>query len=117
MDITPIEAEECLNKIVYIIDNREQPTARLKERLQWLEPYTRETVSAGDYTAKTLLPDGSWYYLPVAVERKMSFTELAGCYCQERGRFAAEFERAKEHGVKLIILVDYYYRYRFLCLY
>lgn len=92
--------------MVFVCDKREQPTARLKERLRWLEPCVRETVNAGDYTAKTQLPDGTWFYVPVAVERKMSFTELAGCFCQERKRFTAEFERAKEHGVKIILLVE-----------
>lgn len=92
--------------MVFVVDRREQPTERLKERLKYLEPYERETVNAGDYTAKTLLPDGTWFYVPCAVERKMSFTELVGCYCQERGRFTSEFNRAKEHGIKIVLLVE-----------
>ena len=104
--LTHVEVEECLQNMVFVVDNREQPTARLKERLLWLEPYERETVSAGDYTAKTLLPDGTWFYVPCAVERKMNLTELVGCYCQERKRFTAEFERARESGTKMILLVE-----------
>lgn len=106
MELTHVEVEECLRNIVYCVDTREQPTASLEKRLAYLQPYERETLSAGDYTAKTLLPDGTWFYVPCAVERKMSFTELVGCYCQERRRFTAEFERAKECGIKLILLVE-----------
>ena len=106
MELTHVEVEECLRNIVYCVDTREQPTAAFDKRVAYLQPYERETLSAGDYTAKTLLPDGTWFYVPCAVERKMSFTELVGCYCQERRRFTAEFERAKECGIKLILLVE-----------
>ena len=105
-ELTHVEVEECLQNMVFVVDNREQPTERLKQRLEHLQPYERETVNAGDYTAKTLLPDGTWFYVPCAVERKMSFTELVGCYCQERRRFTAEFERARESGIKIILLVE-----------
>lgn len=105
-NLDPIEADECLKRMIYVIDKREQPTAALEKRLTYLQPYERETVCAGDYTAKTLLPSGEWYYLPVALERKMSLTEIAGNLTRERTRFTAEFERAKEHGVRLYIIVE-----------
>ena len=56
MKLDPIEAEECLRNMVYAVDTREQPTASLEKRLSYLAPYVRETLNAGDYTAKTLLP-------------------------------------------------------------
>lgn len=105
-NLDPIEADECLKQMVYVIDRREQPTAALEKRLTYLQPYERETVCAGDYTAKTLLPSGEWYYLPVALERKMSLTEIAGNLTRERTRFTAEFERAREHGLKLYVIVE-----------
>lgn len=89
-----------------MIDNREQPTKALARRLEFLQPNVRETVNAGDYTAKTLLPDGTWFYLPVAVERKMSLTEIAGNLTRERERFRDEFNRASEHGIRLYILIE-----------
>ena len=104
--MTHVEVEECLRNMVFLVDNREQPTARLRERLKWLEPYERTTILVGDYTAKTLLPDGTWFFCPVNIERKMNFSELVGCFCQERKRFVREFERAKEHGIKMILLVE-----------
>jgi len=66
----------------------------------------REKLDAGDYSAKVPMPNDTYYYVPAAIERKMSATELAGCYCQSRKRFTAEFERAKASGTKLYMLVE-----------
>lgn len=104
--INPVEAEDCLREMIYVVDSREQPTQALEKRLEYLQPYTRETLNAGDYTAKTLLPDGTWFYLPVAVERKMSLTEIAGNFCRERERFTNEFNRAREAETRLYLLIE-----------
>ena len=104
--LNPVEAEWCLDNMVYIIDRREQSTPALEKRLSFLQPHERETVNAGDYTAKTLLPDGTWFYLPVAIERKMSLTEIAGNFCRERERFRAEFNRARENEIRLYIFIQ-----------
>jgi len=106
MKLDPIEAEECLRSMVYCVDRREQPTKALEKRLGYLQPYERETLNAGDYTAKTLLPDGTWFYVPAAVERKMSLTEISGNFTRERERFRAEFNRAREHGIRLYLLIE-----------
>lgn len=102
----PIEVEQALKGITYIVDSREQDTQSLRDRMRYLEPCERGKLDAGDYSAKVPLPDGTWFQIPCAIERKMSATELAGCYCQQRKRFTAEFERAKEAGVKLYLLVE-----------
>ena len=104
--LNPVEAEECLKQMIYCIDTREQPTQALEKRLEYLQPYERETLTAGDYTAKTLLPDGTWFYLPVAVERKMSLTEIAGNFCRERERFTNEFNRARDAETRLYLLIE-----------
>lgn len=104
--INPVEAEDCLREMIYVVDNREQPTQALEKRLEFLQPYTRETLNSGDYTAKTLLPDGTWFYLPVAVERKMSLTEIAGNFCRERERFTNEFNRARDAETRLYLLIE-----------
>ena len=106
MRLDPIGGEECLQNMVYCIDSREQPTKALEKRLEYLQPYVRETLNAGDYTAKTLLPDGTWFYVPVAVERKMSLTEISGNLTRERERFSAEFNRACARGTRLYLLVE-----------
>lgn len=102
----PIEAEECLRSMIYCVDSREQPTKALEKRLSYLNPNVRETLNAGDYTAKTMLPSGEWFYVPVAIERKMSLTEIAGNFTRERERFRAEFNRACEHEIRLYILIE-----------
>ena len=95
-----------MKRIIYVVDNREQPTAALEKRLQYLKPYERETINAGDYTAKTVLPSGELFYVPVAIERKMSLTEIAGNLTRERNRFTSEFNRAVENGIKLYLLIE-----------
>ena len=92
--------------MVFCIDTREQPTENLAKRMEYLQPNVRETLPAGDYTAKTLLPDGTWFYVPTAVERKMSLTEIAGNLTRERDRFRAEFNRARENEIRLYILIE-----------
>lgn len=102
----PAEIEAALNSVQYEIDSREQATPAFRQRVQYLTPYIRTKLDAGDYSARFTLPGGRIYRLPVAIERKMDFTELANCYCQQRRRFTAEFERAKAAGVKLYLLVE-----------
>ena len=104
--MTVPEAEAALEGMVVLVDTREQDTPALRRRVLRFGAWEREKLDAGDYSARFPLPDGTWYRLPVAVERKMDFTELAACYCRQRRRFAAEFQRAKAAGVKLYLLVE-----------
>lgn len=105
--MTTPEMLAALDGMVCVVDTREQQTPRLQRRLKDIGvPYVRETLKAGDYSAKFPLPSGEWVRVNVAVERKMSLDELASCYCTGRGRFKREFERAKEAGTKLYLLVE-----------
>lgn len=106
MPLNPVEAEDCLREMIVCVDTREQPTKALEKRLEYLQPYTRETLNAGDYTAKTLLPDGTWFYVPCAIERKMSLSEAAGNFCRERERFTNEFNRARDAETRLYLLIE-----------
>lgn len=107
MRLDPIEADECLKRMVFCVDTREQPTSNLEKRLEVLQPWARETLHAGDYTAKTLLPDGTWFYCPAAIERKMNLTEISGNFTRDRKRFTAEFNRARERGTRLYLLIEH----------
>ena len=49
---------------------------------------------------------GELIQLPVAIERKMSLDELCQCFTGGRKRFQREFERAKDKGIKLYLLVE-----------
>lgn len=87
-----------------LCDTREQQTPRSARRLRQIGvPIERVALSFGDYSAKCDMLD---LRSSVAIERKMDLSELARCYCQERKRFIREFERAKEAGAKLYLLVE-----------
>lgn len=102
----PAEIESALESMVILVDTREQETPAFRARVQAFTSWRREKLDAGDYSAEFTLPGGGVFRLPVAVERKMDFTELANCFCQLRKRFAAEFERARVANVKLYLLVE-----------
>ena len=103
----PAEVEQVLESMVCLVDSREQDTPRLRARLKQIgSPTERIALNAGDYSAKVQLPNGSWFQIPVAIERKMDITELATCFCQERGRFEREFGRASQAHIRLYMLIE-----------
>lgn len=107
--IHPAEITAALRGMVILVDTREQDTPKLRRRLEQMEvPTEREALNFGDYSAKFPLPSCEWLSLKdhVCIERKMSLDELAGCFGRERARFLREFERAKEHGAKLYLLIE-----------
>lgn len=107
--MTPFEIKNALEGAELLLDSREQDNARLRRRLKdigW--EYQRIKLDFGDYSARFPLPDGGWLDLrdSVAIERKMSIDEAAQCFTKGRGRFSREFERAREHGAKLYLLIE-----------
>lgn len=107
--MTPFELENSLESMVLLVDTREQPTKKLQERIDRTGlPYERCKLDQGDYSCKCTLPDGSElnFSNKVVVERKMSIDELCMCFGKERKRFEKEFERAKDAGCKIYLLVE-----------
>ena len=102
----PVDVDASLKSMVCLVDTREQDTPAFRERISHFDQWERYKLNAGDYSAKFLLPDSSWFFLPVAIERKYAIDELCMCYCQQRGRFEREFERALEAHSKLYLLVE-----------
>ena len=108
------EQQEVLRSIEILVDTREQPTERaLKRYKRFGCPYCRCTLSYGDYSYNATLPDGTKLYDPAAtvlpacvVERKMSLDEFAACFCKGRSRFTKEFERAREQGARIYVIVE-----------
>ena len=108
------EQLEVLKSMEVLVDTREQQTERARKRYERFGcPYTRCTLSYGDYGYNAVLPDGTKIYdvsetvTPACViERKMSLDELAACFCKGRGRFTKEFERAREHGARIYLIVE-----------
>ena len=105
----PVEVEQTLETMQICVDTREQPTPRASARYkQFGVPYIRKKLNTGDYSAIFTLPNGELFSLEdkILIERKQNLTELAMCYCQERERFAREFERAKKAESKLYLIVE-----------
>jgi len=84
------------------IDTREhkRELARIEEQLRALGvDYFKSKLYVGDYM--------SLDNPRLVVDRKKDLLELCGNVCQQHERFRAELIRAKEHGIKLIILVEH----------
>jgi ERCC4-type nuclease len=103
------EIESCLNKMTILYDTREQVTAMLRKRLAEMPCETRrEKLDSGDYSVETVLTDGTIYSLKAkfAIERKMSLGEICGNFCRGRDRFRKEFNRFRDGGGKLCIVIE-----------
>ena len=113
-DMDKLEIEACLESFRILVDTREQPSARAAKRYSSFGcPYERHTLSFGDYTYNFTLPNGKALFEPnttaegdCVIERKMSLEELSGCFCQQRDRFRREFERARDHGASVYLLIE-----------
>ena len=109
MPYTNFEIDKCLESMVLLVDTREQPTERLKERLEAAGlPYERAKLDVGDYSCKCTLPDGEVldFSARAVIERKMNLDELCMCFGRERRRFEREFERARAAGIRVYLLVE-----------
>ena len=107
--MTPLDLEKSLESMTMLVDTREQPTEKLKKRIdQTGLPHERKKLEQGDYSCQCILPDGNILDLSdkVVIERKMNLDELCLCFGKERKRFEREFERAKATGCKIYLLVE-----------
>lgn len=100
----PCDVAVALKSMKIWVDSREQDTLMARRRLRQMGcPHERKALSFGDYSACCDALDLSD---SVAIERKLGLDELANCYCKDRPRFTREFERAKQAGAKLYLLVE-----------
>lgn len=107
--MTPFEVKAALEGMEILYDSREHDTPYLRARLKQTGCKCEKTaLSFGDYSARFPIPNNEWLDLrnKVAVERKMDFDELAACFCGQRKRFSAEFDRAQKAGAKLYLLIE-----------
>lgn len=110
----PVDIENCLASMEIIVDTREQPSERAEKRYKTFGcPYRRQKLNYGDYTYNFTLPDGSRLFpddKPIdghaVIERKEALEELSGNLAQQHDRFAREFDRAKEHGASVYLMVE-----------
>ena len=112
--MNPVEIQEILQSFRIVADTREQDTPKAVERYESFGvPVQRATLSYGDYCGNITLSSGSDLYdisktisAKCVIERKMSIDELAGCFGRGRKRFEREFQRAKEAGAVVYLLVE-----------
>lgn len=107
MDV--FQLDKALKSLTLIVDTREQDTAELQQRLKDTDlPYKRQKLDFGDYSAEVTLDTGETISLAnrAVVERKMSIDELAMCFSSQRDRFEREFERARDAGARIYLLVE-----------
>lgn len=110
----PFEIDDMLKTMIILVDKREQPTARAEKRYKAFGiPYKRCTLSYGDYAYNAQLPNGKWILDDeqtvkplLAFERKMNLDELAACFTKSRDRFKREFERAKDNGARIFLIIE-----------
>lgn len=105
---------QILDSMEIMVDTREQETSKAMQRYKSFGvPYSRATLSYGDYAANFTLLDGKKLYdvsktvSPVCiVERKMNLDELASCFTHSRERFEKEFKRASFYGCFIHVIVE-----------
>ena len=107
--MTPFELQKTLDSMVLLVDSREKPTKEAKKRWDAFGvPYRIQSLKSGDYTAEFTLPNGETISLEnvALIERKLGLTEICGNFCQNRDRFIREFERIKEAGARVYIVIE-----------
>ena len=98
--------DTVLQTFTILVDTREQDTERSRRRLSAMEtPWSKVALEFGDYAA-TVRIDDKWIIPHCVIERKMNLDELAMCLTRERDRFRREFQRAKDAGAKVYLLVE-----------
>lgn len=105
----PLEIKDCLKNMTIVADTREQDTYSFRKRVKEMDcNVIRDKLDYGDYTAKTVLPNGEEFTLAnkVVIERKMNLDELCQCYTKGRERFEKEFKRAISDNAKTILLIE-----------
>ena len=103
------EIERTLESMRLLVDTREQQTERYNKRIDQIGlPHERRKLNYGDYSCECTLPDGTVldFSNKVVIERKMNLDEICMCYGKERKRFEREFERAKDDGCKIYLLIE-----------
>lgn len=109
MKYSPSEIDAMLAGMQIIVDTREQDTPALRKRIAGFGcPAVRAKLDFGDYSVQFTMPDGTVQNGQniAVVERKMSLDELANCFTQGRKRYQREFERAKQSGTKIHLIVE-----------
>ena len=103
------EIESALKSIVVLIDTREKKYGHIQAALTKLGcPYIAQKLDFGDYSYRYTKPDGTEESCEnlIAVERKANLDEICGNFTYGRDRFEREFQRARDKGATIHLLIE-----------
>ena len=103
------EIEKSLKSIVILVDTREKKWGHIRAALEELGcPYVSQKLDFGDYSYRYTRPDGTEEDCSslIAVERKANLDEICGNFTYGRERFEREFQRARNKGAEVHLLVE-----------
>ena len=106
------EIESVLETFRIIVDTREQETPKARKRYRLMKRTERATLDFGDYAGNIdiggvpIHDTAARIKAQCVIERKMSLDELAECFTRGRARFEREFQRARDAGSKVYLLVE-----------
>lgn len=105
--MNPLDLQKVLSTMTIIVDSREHETPEAVKRWSAFGvPWERAKLDSGDYSAVFVLSDNKKWRVPCCVERKMSLSEICTNFCQNRQRFVNEFERLKQSGERVYLLIE-----------
>lgn len=103
------EIEKTLKTLVILVDTREKKWEHIRVALEEMGcPYVSQKLDFGDYSYRYTRTDGVVEDCSslVAVERKASLDEICGNFTYGRERFEREFQRAREKGAEVHLLLE-----------
>lgn len=106
--MTKSKLDSVLSSAIVLVDTRERETERLKSRLKSMGyQYERVKLDYGDYSVRINIDDRVIDLSNrFSIERKMGLDECCLCFTKERARFEREFQRAKEAGARIYLLIE-----------
>ena len=111
-----MKIEKC--KLTMLVDSREQKLFHItdvwdKKNIDYVVLKEKQSMKVGDFSIGVTLPGGEKISFTdkVAIERKASLNELCTNFTEDKdengnSRIVREFIRAKEKGIKLILLIE-----------
>lgn len=111
-----MKIEKC--KLTMLIDSREQKLFHItdvwdKKNIDYVVLKEKQSMKVGDYSIGVTLPNGEKisFIDKVVFERKANLNELCNNFTEDKdkngnSRIVREFMKAKEKGIKVILLIE-----------
>lgn len=103
------QIDDAMKSMRILVDTREKKNQHITKALEGRKcPFKPRKLDYGDYTCEydTEAEKGVVFADRVVVERKANLDELAGNITKGRDRFAREFQRAKDAGAKIYLMIE-----------